>query len=280
MTDKPRALRQALLESRTRLSSCSDSPASDAEWLWSHALRHSRAWLLARPELPLTPAQQARGESLIRRRREGRSIDHLLGESDFLDFSIRLTLQTLAPRPETELLAERATLDLPPRARVLEWGTGSGALALALARARPDCRVLALDLSRAAVRLARGNASRLRLENVRFARGDWRGPWPDATFDLILGNPPYVAPHDPCLRSPGVRREPRHALVAPASGTQALRVLAERARSRARRRARLLLEHGADQGATCRKIVARAGWGRPKTLTDLAGLPRICLATL
>ena len=276
MTAEPFTLRQALLESRTRLASCSDSPASDAEWLWSHALRRSRAWLLAHPEWLLAPAEQSRGESLIHRRQDGFSVAHLCGECEFLDFALRLTPQVLAPRPETELLAEQALRGLPRRARILEWGTGSGALALALARARPDCRILALDQSRAAIRLAQGNALRLRLKNIRFVRGNWRRPWPGGTFDLILGNPPYVALHDPHLQSPGVCQEPRHALVAPARGTQAIRILATRAHRHAHRRTRMLLEHGADQGSICRKIVARAGWGWSGTLTDLACQPRVC----
>lgn len=278
MTAEPPTLRQALLESRTRLSSCSDSPAIDAEWLWSHALRRSRAWLMAHPEWELTPAEQARGESLIRRRQEGHSVAHLCGGCEFLDFALRLTPRVLAPRPETELLAEQALHGLPRRARILEWGTGSGVLALALARARPDCRVLALDQSRAAIKLAQSNVLRLRLKNILFTQGDWRHPWPGGTFDLILGNPPYVRLHDPHLQSPGVRREPRHALVAPARGTQAIRILAVQARRHAHRRTRLLLEHGADQGEICRKIVERAGWGRANTLVDLPGLPRACLA--
>ena len=278
MTAEPLTLRQALLESRTRLASCSDSPAADAEWLWSHALRRSRTWLLAHPEWVLEPTEQSRGESLIRRRQDGHSVAHLCGESEFLDFSLRLTPQVLAPRPETELLAEQALHGLPRRARILEWGTGSGVLALALARARPDCRILALDHSHAAIRLAQSNALRLRLKNIRFLRGDWRCPWPSGTFDLILGNPPYVAPHDPHLQSPGVCREPGHALVSPARGTQAVRILATQAHRHAHRRTRLLLEHGADQGDICRKIVGRAGWGQAETLADLAGLPRVCLA--
>lgn len=279
MAAEPPTLRQALLESRTRLASCSDSPAVDAEWLWGHALRRSRAWLLAHSERMLTPAERSRGESLVRRRQDGHSVAHLCGACEFLDFSVRLTPRVLAPRPETELLAEQALRGLPRRARILEWGTGSGVLALALARARPDCRVLALDHSRAAVKLARGNALRLRLKNVRFMRGDWRRPWPSGTFDLILGNPPYVAPHDPHLQSPGVCREPGHALVSPARGTQAIRILAVQAHRRAHRGTRLLLEHGADQGLACLKIIQRAGWGRAETLVDLAGLPRACLAS-
>ena len=279
MTAEPLTLRQALLESRTRLASCSDSPAADAEWLWSHALRRSRAWLLAHPEWVLEPTEQSRGESLIRRRQDGHSVAHLCGKSEFLDFALRLTPQVLAPRPETELLAEQALHGLPRRARILEWGTGSGVLALALARARPDCRILALDHSRAAIRLAQSNALRLRLKNIRFMRGDWRCPWPSGIFDLILGNPPYVAPHDPHLQSPGVCREPRHTLVAPARGTQAIRILATQAHRHAHRRTRLLLEHGADQGDVCRKIVKQAGWGQAETLVDLADLPRACHAS-
>ena len=276
---EPATLHQALRASRTALAACSPSPAADAEWLWSHALRRPRAWLLAHPEWMLAPSQKARGEALIRRRRNGHSVAHLCGESGFMDLALRLTPRVLAPRPETELLVEAALCGLPKRAQVLEWGAGSGAVALALAQARPDCRILGLDHARTAVRLAQANALRLRIPNVRFAQADWRGAWPDGRYDLILANPPYVALHDPCLQSPGVCREPRHALVAPTSGTQAFRMLAQRARQCAHRRTRLLLEHGADQQATCRRILARGGWGRAQALFDLAGLPRALCAT-
>ena len=241
-------------------------------------MRRSRSWLLAHPEWPLTPTEQSRGEFLIRRRQGGHSVAHLCGKCEFLDFSVRLSSQVMAPRPETELLVEQALRGLPRRARILEWGTGSGVLALALARARPDCRVLALDHSRAAVKLAQSNALRLQLKNIRFMWADWRCPWPGGPFDLILGNPPYVAPHDPHLQSPGVCQEPRSVLVAPAQGTQAIRTLAVQARRRAHQRTQLLLEHGASQGDACRKIVQRAGWGRAKTRSDLADLPRACFA--
>ena len=279
MTTEPRTLGGALLESRDRLHRHSDSPRIDAEWLWSHVLGRPRSWLLAHPEQPLSVAEQARGEYLVTRRQQGHSVAHLCGGCEFLDFELRLNARVLAPRPETELLVDAALQGLPRQARILEWGTGSGALALAIARARPDCRVLGLDLSRAAVSQARDNARRLRLRHARFALGDWRRAWPDGVFELILGNPPYVAAQDTQLNTPGVRREPRHALVAAAQGSQALRVLAARAARHAHRRTRLLLEHGAEQGDVCRRIVARAGFGDCRTLFDLAGRPRACLSS-
>ncbi len=276
---EPATLRQALRASRAALAACSPSPAADAEWLWSHALHRSRAWLLAHPEWTLAPSQKARGQTLIQRRQAGCSVAHLCGESGFMDLVLRLTPRVLAPRPETELLVETALQGLPKRARVLEWGAGTGAIALAIAQARPDCRILGLDFDRTAVRLAQSNALRLRIPNVRFARADWRQAWPGGRYDLILANPPYVALHDPCLLEPGLRREPRRALVAPLGGTQAFRILAQQARRHAHRRTRLLLEHGADQQTACRRIVARCGWGRTRALADLARLPRAICAS-
>ncbi len=234
--------------------------------------------MAAHPEWQLTQEQRARGNYLIRQRQHGYSVAHLCGRAEFLDFCLRLNQHVLAPRPETETLVAKALSALPPRARILEWGTGSGALALAIARARPDCRITALDCSRTALNLARRNALALRIRNLHLVHADWRKIWPQGRFDLILANPPYIAPHDEHLQGPGVCREPRHALIAAQKGTEAFRILARRGRQHARQGGRLVMEHGNTQGAVCRRIVQRAGWGRAQTLPDLSAQPRITCA--
>ena len=280
MTPPEQRLDAALRAARAQLAACSDTAHADALWLWEHALGRSRAWLLAHPEHVLSAAEARRGAALVRARAQGVSVAQLCGRADFLDLELRLRPAAPCPRPETELLVAAALRGLPGRARVLEWGTGCGAVALALARARPDCRIVAHDCRRAAVRLAQANAHRLRVRRARFARADWRRRWRGGRYHLILANPPYVAPHDPHLHGPGVRREPRAALIATERGCAALRTLALRARRHARPGARLLLEHGRDQGTQARRIVSRAGWGRVRTLADAEGRPRACLASV
>ena len=276
-TEAPATVGAALAAARRALTARGDEPVA-ALWLWSRILARPPAWLLAHSEAPLEASAAERGRRLLERLADGHSVAHLCGSAPFLDFELRLTPRALAPRADTETLAAAALDGLPRKAQVLDWGAGAGALALALARARPDCRVLGLDQARGAVALARANALRLRLRNARFARADWRGAWPAGKFDLVLANPPYVDPRDPHLRETGVRREPRGALVAAERGLRDLRLIAADARRRLHPRGRLLLEHGAEQAAAVRRLVARMGFGRAGTLRDGRGLPRACLA--
>ena len=273
-------LRDALQAARSTLQDCSDTPETDAQWLWGHALQRNQAWLLAHPEYRPTTTQQNRGEYLIHQRQQGHSVAHLCGYSGFMDFTLRLNHHALAPRPETETLVAEALPLLPYRARVLEWGTGSGALAIAIAKARPDCTILALDCAQTNLRLAHRNALTLRVHNIQFAWGDWNqnAYWPQTRFDLILANPPYIAPHNACLQSPGVCREPRRALVSTNSGLQAIYAIAGRAKKNIRRNGWLLMEHGSGQDERCRRILQQAGWGRVRSISDWSGIPRAVCA--
>ena len=277
--EPPATVGAGLAAARRALAERGDEPVA-ALWLWSRILARPPAWLLAHPEAPLDGRAARRGGRLLKRLADGHSVAHLCGSAPFLDFELRLTPRTLAPRADTETLAAAALDGLPRRARALDWGAGAGTLALALARARPDCRVLGLDRMRGSAALAHANALRLRLRNARFARADWRGTWPAGRFDLILANPPYVMPRDPRLQEAGVRREPRGALVATERGLRDLRLIAARARKHLRPHGRLLLEHGAEQADTVRRVVKRAGFGRARTLRDARGLPRACLAEI
>ena len=277
--ERPGTVGAGLAAARAVLEVRGDEPAA-ALWLWSRILERPPAWLLAHPETPLGDGAAERGRRLLERLANGHSVAHLCGSAPFLDFELRLTPRVLAPRADTETLAAAALDGLPRRPRVLDWGAGAGTLALALARARPDCRVLGLDRDRGAVALARANALRLRLRNARFAHADWRGAWPMGTFDLILANPPYIDPRDPHLREVGVRREPCGALTATERGLRDLRLIAAGARKRLRPGGRLLLEHGAEQADAARRVAARAGFGRARTLLDGRGLPRVCLVSI
>jgi len=181
------------------------------------------------------------------------------------------------PRPETELVVERALAHLPADRDldVLDLAAGSGAIALALASERPRCTVLASDASTAAVAATRANARRLGLGGrVEVLQGEWFDPVAGRRFDLIASNPPYIAEDDSRIEA-GVRRyEPAEALFAGPTGLEALRLIAATAPRHLRPGGWLVVEHGDTQGPDVRALLNAANFAEVRTFPDLAGLER------
>jgi release factor glutamine methyltransferase len=166
-------------------------------------------------------------------------------------------------------------------AEVLELGTGSGAIALALAHERPGWSITATDVSRAALEVARVNATRYEMDNVDFRQGDWfDAEAKGRRFSLIVSNPPYVAVDDPCLSSGDLRFEPHCALVAEEDGLRCLRHLIAEAPFHLDTGGWLWLEHGATQGPSVRSQLSQCGFDSVQTRRDLAGLERCSGARL
>ncbi len=279
MPRTPTSYRQALQSASARLSELPHAAGElEAAMLLCHLLGVGRSHLLAWPERELTPDQQRAYDALLARRLTGEPIAHILGEREFWSLTLRVTPDTLIPRPETELLVERALEHLASLTSPLiaDLGTGSGAIALALASERPDATLHASDRSEAALAVARENAERLNLHNLRFLPGDWIQALPDgARYRLIVSNPPYIEADDPHLRLGDLPREPRDALVSGADGLEAIRTIAAQAPGRLQPGGWLLLEHGKDQGPAVRELLLRHGFTAVATLFDLAGLPRV-----
>ncbi|HLQ02441.1 MAG TPA: peptide chain release factor N(5)-glutamine methyltransferase, partial [Burkholderiales bacterium] len=180
------------------------------------------------------------------------------------------------PRPETELLVELALERIPQgSARVLELGTGSGAIAVALAKERPLLKIVATDISEAALAVARRNA-REHGAAIDFVRSDWFEALGPQGFDLIVSNPPYVAAGDAHLEQGDLRFEPRLALVGGEDGLDCIRKIAAGARNRFQSGGWLLLEHGYDQKDRCVELLLELGYADVGDLQDLAGWPRVC----
>ena len=250
--------------------------ALDAELLLAHALGTGRARLRSHPEEAPAAGAAALFLSLIERRGGGEPVAYILGRKDFWTLELSVSPAVLVPRPETELLVERALLLHPGgQASVADLGTGSGAIALALASARPGWAILATDICAAALAIARANAAALGLSRVAMAGGDWLSALRGRTFHLILSNPPYVAAADAALHQPELMREPRLALVADEDGLAALHRIIQDAPEHLEPGGWLLLEHGATQAAAVAGALVARGFAQVRSHRDLAGRERM-----
>lgn len=254
--------------------------AGDAALLLLHVLKRPQAWLYAHGDAVVNADQAARFGELVARRASGEPIAYLLGYRGFWTLNLRVTPDTLIPRPETELLVEQALERLDPAAdvRVADLGTGSGAIALAIATERPRARVVATDRSEAALAVAQGNAVAHGLAGrVAFRQGDWFAPLAGERFDLVASNPPYIADGDPHLARGDLRHEPPSALSSGADGLDAIRILVAVAPSHLESGGWLLLEHGFDQGPAVRALLDAAGFVEVATVQDLERRDRVSL---
>ncbi|MET3477134.1 peptide chain release factor N(5)-glutamine methyltransferase [Variovorax atrisoli] len=247
----------------------------DAQLLLLHALGrapHDRAWLLAHDTDAMPDAAWSALAARLSRRRAGEPVAYLLGEKEFHGLALQVDARVLVPRPDTETLVEWALQCLEGQAapRVLDLGTGSGAIALALQHARPDAQVDAVDASADALAVARANAGRLGLP-VRFAQADWLDG-AGTGYTVIASNPPYIAAGDPHL--PALRHEPSCALVSGADGLDDIRRIVQDAPGHLAEGGWLLLEHGHDQAAAVRGLLAARGFAEVQSRDDLAGIQR------
>ncbi len=273
---------QLLREGARRLGGLGDSPRLDAELLLAHALGQTREDLYRSLFSAVSPDAEANYGLLLAERATRRPVAQLIGKRDFWTFSLAVTGATLVPRPETELLVERALARIPVDAAwsVADLGTGTGAVAIAIARERPVCNVLATDLSKPALAVARRNAKSLGLQNLKFKQGDWFQPLPEPDSSkwrchLLIANPPYLAADEWAAADPELGFEPRLALDGGRDGLDAFRVLTAGAPRYLRPGGWLLLEHGFRQGEEVRALLKDAGFGNLATTADLAGRPRV-----
>jgi release factor glutamine methyltransferase len=247
-------------------------PQLDAQLLLAHVLGIERWRLAAHEERSVTPAEAARFGALLARRAGGEPLAYLTGRREFWSLDLAVTSDVLVPRPETELLVERALVLRPQgAARVADLGTGSGAIALALARERPQWQVVATDASAAALAIARANGVALGV-HVEFREGDWYAALGGERFDLLLSNPPYIAADDPAMQA--LRHEPAMALTPGHDALSCLHTLARGATQHLAPEGWLILEHGSSQGAQLRDALVLAGLRHVRSHRDLAGHER------
>lgn len=253
----------------------------DARLLLQYATGCTHADLLARPEMPVIGPAAVQFAEWVERRAAGEPLAYLVGEAEFRGRVFQVSPDVLIPRPETEVLIELALDRLQglKAPSLLDLGTGSGIVAVTLALACPSASVTAVDLSPAALGVARNNAGRLGAR-VEFVESDWFSALGERRFDLVVGNPPYVAAGDPHLALNGLPFEPQMALTDGKDGLDCLRRIVADAPAHLAPGGWLLLEHGYDQGAACRNLLTAAGFKAAFTHPDLAGIDRVSGATL
>jgi len=264
-------------------ASLGDGARFEAELLLAATLGVNRATLVARSRDICDADMLEIYWPRVARRAAGEPFAYITGRRGFWSLDLTVTPDVLVPRPETELLVERALAlgdelgrSLGNRAiELADLGTGSGAIALAIASARPDWQVVATDISPAALEVARGNAIRLRIESVAFFEGEWWSPLARQKFDIVVSNPPYVAADDPALDDLALQHEPRIALTPGADALAALRAIVVGAPQHLRPGAALLLEHGADQAPAVAELLVAQGFNHVRSHADLAGHLRI-----
>ncbi|MCU6615914.1 peptide chain release factor N(5)-glutamine methyltransferase [Achromobacter mucicolens] len=252
-------------------------PRLEVRMLLEHVLDKPRAWLLAHDTDALAPEVAAAYEALALRRLAGEPMAYLLGHREFMGHRFRVTPDVLIPRPDTEVLVETALECIAgvTGPMVLDLGTGSGAIAVSIALARRDARVMASDVSAAALAVAAANAWELTAA-VRFVEGSWYEAVPVGEgFDLIVSNPPYVASDDPHLDQGDLRFEPRGALTDGAGGLEDLARIVKGAGAHLKPGGSLWMEHGWDQAEQVRDMLRQAGFADVHSRQDLAGIERI-----
>jgi release factor glutamine methyltransferase len=256
-----------------------EAPRLDAELLLSEATGWDRARIASEPDARLPVGASREFAEMVRRRLRREPVAYIVGRKGFRRIELIVERRALIPRPETELLVEVA-LELRP-AEVLDVGTGCGAIALAVADELPDTRVVAIDVSMDALRVAQANTESLglgdRVDVVSRGVNSLAGAEPDGRpFDLLLANLPYVSEAEWEGLAPEIREyEPREALVAGPTGLEAIEALLAEVAELAQQPAAVGLEVGVGQSAAVAELVAAAGYREVETRADLAGIERV-----
>ena len=262
----------------------------DINVMLSHITGKNKAQIFAFPDSELNEYELKKLSDFLIRRVKGEPIAYILGEKEFWSLPLNVSEGTLIPRPDTEILVEKALQialekleENPPHFRILDLGTGTGAIALALAsELSPICQkkhiqldVIGVDLMPEVVKLAQSNAEKNQLK-VQFLQSRWFENI-EGQFDIIVSNPPYIDETDEHLFQGDVRFEPRSALVAGENGLADLRHLIEYAPGHLKDNGYLLLEHGWKQGEEVRSIFWQNHWQGVATIRDYGDNERVTL---
>ena len=274
-------LKQALASAVDRLEAADvGSPRMNAEVLLMFVLGVNRAYLYAHPERELTREEETRYDEALAQRATGMPSQYITGHQEFWGLDFIVSPAVLIPRPETEHLVE-TILELAheiPQPKIVDVGTGSGCIALALAHELKNADVYGVDVSAAALEIARANAARLRLDaRVHFAQGDVLSSLAEAgDFDFVVSNPPYVGFSEADKVQKAVRDfEPRVAVFAGERGLDVIGPLVQQAHRALKPGCWLALEIGYSMREAVLDLLYSTMWEDIRVVPDLQGIPRV-----
>lgn len=254
-----------------------DNPRLDAEVLLSCLLGTDRLHLYVHFDQPLEPAELAAFREMVKQRAARQPVAYITGKKEFMGLEFQVSPAVLIPRPDTEILVEAALARLAPDAAavILDIGTGSGAILVGTLARRPACRGTGVDISAAALAVARVNAARLLpAGQATFVQADLFAGM-DRRFDAILSNPPYITRQEMNELAPEVRREPAGALCGGEDGLDYYRRLVAEGLEHLTPDGFMALEVGLGQAAAVAALGEASGWQTETILPDYAGIDRV-----
>ena len=268
-------IREALQQAKQILKAAAiDTASLDANLLLSHVTSLSKVMLIAHDEDELSKEQEDKFFSLINKRKSGYPIAYILGYKEFFGLRLKVTEDTLIPRPDTETLVEKA-LAFNPQGKVLDLGTGTGAIILALkSELKASIDAYAVDLSKKALEVASFNSQKLNLP-VTFIQSNWFSKLGDLKFSMIVSNPPYIQKDDIHLTQTSLPFEPIQALTSDDDGLLDIKLICKEAKKHLENGAPLIIEHGFNQGEKVRAIFTEQGYKNVATIKDLGGNDRV-----
>jgi len=249
----------------------------EAAWLLEHILGINALELKLRLEQELTEMQEQAYLDGLARIEQGEPLAYVTGSQPFWTLDLKVTHDTLVPRPDTEILVETVLkLPLSSQVNIVDLGTGTGAIALALASERPQWQVTATDIYAPTLAVAQDNAVRHGLMQVNFACGAWFEALEQQQFDLIVSNPPYIDPDDVHMQK--LKSEPERALIADKQGMADIEIIITQGKDWLKPNGWIVLEHGYDQGPAVCEIFEQLGFEQIQTIKDYGGNDRVTLA--
>ncbi len=274
-------LAQLLARAQARLSAAqSDEPEANSQWLLAYVLGVTRTWVLANSSFEISAKDQQQFEKLLARKEQGEPLSHIVGVQPFCGLDIIVSPDVLTPRPETEDLVQQVAAHFEHKGRYtfLDMCTGSGCIAVALAVKFPNARVLAVDISQAALQIAQQNIRKHKVEQrVQLLQSNL---WEEVmgTFDLIIANPPYIPTQNLANLTREVQHEPRLALDGGADGFEITRPLCQAADSFLNPGGLLALELDDGQAWPLARGLSEIGW-QAQVKKDIFNVERFVFAT-
>lgn len=259
-----------------------EEAALEAQLLLQHVLNVNRAWLIAHENDALSPENFAQFQHLIARRKNGEPVAYILGYREFFALKLKVTPDTLIPRPDTETLVEAALEKISKNqsSNVLDLGTGTGAIALAIAKNLPNVQVTAIDFSANALKIAQENAENLNIQNISFLQSDWFSALENQRFDVVVSNPPYIEESDAHVSQGDLRFEPKSALTSGVDGLDDIHKIIFESAGFLKPQGWLMLEHGYIQGEKVRDLMVRSDFSEVTTVQDFGGNDRVTMGRI